>query len=288
MMSESITNMMNLPFGRASKYDDEASFVLKLFPVVERETEKQFMRRISANAAKGGKEGWLTRKDFPPGSPGYFFMQAKVLVSGVERLPRDMTVAPFGAVDLHDDGSATIRLPIEGMTEDPQFRSYDVMQKLGSTMTRALMSAFACELAMKAIRLTRLDEARKQHDLLALYRDLPEDCRTRMEMDYPGIEAILQKARHTFGKWRYFETKIEGGGISTMADTELAMALGKAARVIEDEAEVAGLQGTVKLDATQNVREREGRRNYEYKHHLKIEGAESSRAIKTNIRRPVN
>ena len=144
----------------------------------DRKTEEQFMRRISANAAKGGKAGWLTRKDFPP----------------------------------------------------------------GSTMTRALMSAFACELAMKAIRLTRLDEARKQHDLLALYRDLPEDSRTRMEMDYPGIEAILQKARHTFGKWRYFETKIEGGGI----------------------------------------------RSYKYKHHLKVEGTETSRPIKTNIRRPVN
>ena len=288
MTSESITNMISLPLGWASKYDDEASFVLKLFPVAERETKEEFIRRISANAAKSGKEGWLTRKDFPPGSPGYLFMQAKLLVSGVERLPRDMTAAPFSEVDLRDDGSATMRLPIEEMTRDPQYPSSDVKQKLGSTMTMALMSAFACELAMKAIRLTRLDEARKQHDLLTLYRDLPEDSRTRMEMDYPGIEAILQKARHTFGKWRYFETNIEGGGISTMADTELAMALGKAARVIVDEAEVAGLQGTVKLDATRNMRDRSGITSYKYTHHLKVEGGEASRPIKTDVRRPMN
>ena len=212
-------------------------------------------------------------------------MQAKVLMSGVERLPRDMTAASFGEVDLHVDGSATIRLPIEEMTEDPQFRSYDLMQKLGSAMTTALMSAFACELAMKAIRLTRLDEARKQHDLHILYRDLPDDSRIRMEIDYPGIEAVLKKARHSFGRWRYFETNIEGGGISTMADTELAMALGKAARVIMDEAEVAGLQWTVKLDATENVRERGGMSSYNYTHHLRVEGTETSRPVKTEIRR---
>ena len=285
MTNECMTNLANLPLRWASKYEDKASFVLKLFPVVERETREQLTRRISANAAKGRKAGWLTRKDFPPGSPGYFFMQAKVLMSGVERLPRDMTAASFGEVDLHVDGSATIRLPIEEMTEDPQFRSYDLMQKLGSAMTTALMSAFACELAMKAIRLTRLDEARKQHDLHILYRDLPDDSRIRMEIDYPGIEAVLKKARHSFGRWRYFETNIEGGRISTMADTGLAMALGKAARVIMDEAEVAGLQWTVKLDATENVREHGGISSYNYTHHLRVEGTETSRPVKTEIRR---
>ena len=60
------------------------------------------------------------------------------------------------------------------------------MKRLGSTMTIAMMSAFACELAMKAIRLTRMDEAQKIHDLWLLYSDLPEDSRARMEEGFPG------------------------------------------------------------------------------------------------------
>ena len=55
------------------------------------------------------------------------------------------------------------------------------MKRLGSTMTIAMMSAFACELAMKAIRLTRMDEFRKSHDLWQLFQDLSEDSKARMK-----------------------------------------------------------------------------------------------------------
>ena len=288
MMSEATTNMMNIPLGWASKYDGNAKFVQKLFPVVEREAEERFSRRIAANAAQGGKDGWLTRKEFTPGSPGFFFLQAKVLMSGVEKLPRYMTAASFPDVDMHDDGSATVSMPVDGWTEDPQFESYEIMQRLGSTMTAALMSAFACELALKAIRLTRLDEARKTHDLLALYRDLPEDSRIRIEMDCPEIESVLDKARHNFGKWRYFETNVGGGGVSSMGDTEQALALGKAARVIIDEAEVAGLNGAVKIKAMQNVTVRGDERRYQNRQDFTITGGENSRPLRMNLRRPVD
>ena len=288
MTNESIMNMMNFPLGRASKYDEKAKFVQKLFPAVEREAGERFSQRIEANAAQGGKEGWLTRNEFPLGSPGYFFLQAKVLMSGVERIPRDMTVASFPNFDVHDDGSATVFMPVAGLTEDPQFQSFDMMQKLGSTMTVALMSAFACELAMKAIRLTRLDEARKTHDLLTLYRDLPEDSRIRIELDCPEIESVLETARHSFGKWRYFETNVGGGGVASMGDTERALALGKAARVIIDEAEVSGLTCAVKLDATQNVTVRDDVRRYQYRQDFEITAGENSRPVRTNLRRPVD
>ena len=66
---------------------------------------------------------------------------------------------------------------------------------------------------MKAIRLTRMDEARKSHDLWQLFQDLPEDSKARMEVDFPEIGSVLKKGCSTFGKWRYFEASVSGYGI---------------------------------------------------------------------------
>ncbi len=113
-------------------------------------------------------------------------------------------------------------------------------------MMAGMNAAFACELALKAIQITHLDEARKTHDLLELYRDLPEDSKTRLKADFAEIEDELERARHTFGRWRYFETNVGEEGMQAMANTERAFALVKAARVIIDEGEIAGL--TYKVD----------------------------------------
>ena len=174
-------------------------------------------------------------------------------MSGVERLPRELSVARFWDFDMHDDGSATVHVPTKELSEDPKASENELMKRLGSTMTIAMMSAFACELAMKTIRLTRMDEARRSHDLWRLYRDLPEDSRARMEEDFPEAGSVLKKARHTFAKWRYFEANAGGRGMSAMIDTGRAFALAKAARVLLDEAELMGLGYSVDIDATQKV-----------------------------------
>ena len=180
-------------------------------------------------------------------------------MSGVEQLPREMSAVPLPAFDGNDD----------------ETRKSELMKRLGSTMTVAMMSAFACELAMKAIRLTRMDEARKSHDLLRLYRDLPQDGRQRIEADFPGIVSTLERGRHTFDKWRYFEVNMDGRGISAMIDTERAFALAKAARVILDEAEIAGLRYSVCVDATRMDTRKGDRKDIHIKHRLSVTGTEA-------------
>ena len=122
---------------------------------------------------------------FPGGSAGFLFLQARALMSGVGRLPRELSVAGFWDIDVQDDGSARVHVPRKELSEDSKTSENELMKRLGSTMTIAMMSAFACELAMKAIRLTRMDEARKSHDLWQLFQDLSEDSKARMEEDFP-------------------------------------------------------------------------------------------------------
>ena len=253
MSKQDASNTFQMALGFPPKYRDDARFVSKIFPHIDRQTKEEFHERTSAQAKKGPREGWLTRREFPGGSAGFLFLQARALMSGVERLPRELSVARFWDFDIHDDGSATVHVPTKELSEDPKASENELMKRLGSTMIIAMMSAFACELAMKAIRLTRMDEARKSHDLWRLYRDLPEDSRARMREDSPEVGSVLKKARHTFDKWRYFEANVGGHGLSSMIDTDRAFALAKAARVLLDEAELMGLGYSVDIDATQRV-----------------------------------
>ncbi len=247
------SNTFQMAFGFPPKYRDDSRFVNKIFPHIDRQTAEEFHERTSAEEQKGPREGWLTRREFPGGSAGFLFLQARALMSGVQRLPRELSVARFWDFDRYDDGSATVHVTTKELSEDPKASENELMKRLGSTMTIAMMSAFACELAMKAIRVTRTDEARKSHDLWRLYRDLPEDSRARMEEDFPEVGSVLKKARHAFGKWRYFEANVGGRGMSAMIDTDRAFALAKAARVLLDEAELMGLGYSVDIDATQKV-----------------------------------
>ena len=81
----------------------------------------------------------------------------------------------------------------------------ELMERMGTALVAGMASAFACEVGMKVILVTRLDEAPRTHDLLKLFRELPEDSRRRLEADFPSIVEVLEGSRETFGKWRYFE-----------------------------------------------------------------------------------
>ena len=267
MSDQDASNTSQMAFGFPPKHRDVARFVSKIFPHMDRQSAEEFHERTSAEAQKGPREGWLTRSQFPGGSAGFLFLQARALMSGVERLPRELSVARFWDVDVHD-GSATMYVPTKELSKDTKTNENELMERLGSTMTIAMMSAFACELAMKAIRLTRMDQARKSHDLWRLYRDLPEDSGTRIEEDFPEVGSVLKKARHTFDKWRYFEANVGGRGISAMIDTDRAFVLAKAARVLLDEAELMGLGYSVDLDATRRVTRTGERQNVHVIHRM--------------------
>ena len=268
MSEEDALHMLNLAVGFPLKYRDDATFVQKVFPHIDRQPEGEFRQCVAGEIAKGSKPGWLTRSEFPAGSVGFLALQARALMSGVERLPREVTVASFLDFDIQEDGSATVYVPTKELSEHTKTREDKLMQRLGSTMTIAMMSAFACELAMKAIRLTCTHDARKSHDLWRLYRDLPLDSRARIEADFSEVQAVLKKARHTFGNWRYFEANVGGRGIRAMIDTERALALAKAARVLLDEVEMAGLGYSVRLKATQTVTKIDQGRDLHVTHHL--------------------
>ena len=275
MSHESALNMLNMGLGHAPRYKEDSKFVQKVFPETTRQTEEQFLERVDAKRSAGTKRGWLTRTSFPAGSVGYFLLQARVLISGVERTPREMSVAQFSDFDLNYDGSATVYLSKKELSEHSTTHEYELMKRMGSVVTIAMMSAFACELAMKAICLARLHEARKSHDLLSLFDGLPADSRERIEADFSEITTVLERGRHTFGDWRYFETTVSERGFAALIDTERALALGKAARVILDEAEMVGLGYSIRLEAKQSARADGDERTYQYHHHLHVVGRES-------------
>ena len=275
MSEQNASNTFNMVFGFSPKYRDDAIFVQKVFPHIERQSMDEFHQRINAKASKGANTGWLTRSNFPAGSVGFLFFQARALMAGIERLPRDLSVVRFSDFEVNDDGSATVYVPMRELSEDPKFRENELIKRLGSTMNVSMMSAFACELAMKAICMTLTDEARKSHDLWRLYRDLPLDSRARIENDFPEISSVLKKARHSFDKWRYFEANVGGRGMSAMIDTERAFALAKAARVLLDEAEIIGLGYSIEIEATRKFTKINERRNVYVKHQLSIEGREA-------------
>ena len=255
MSKEGGLNTSGMVLGMRPKYRDDATFVQKLFPYMDRLSAEEFSQRVRDQAQKGSKRKshWLTRSKFPAGSAGFLFLQAQALMSGVERLPREVSVARFPDFDMHDDGSTTVYLSKEELSEHSKTSEYELMKRLGSTMTIAMMSAFACELTMKAICLTRRDEARKIHDLWELYSDLPEDSRTRVEEDFPEVDSVLKRACQTFDKWRYFEVDVGAHGINTMIDTDRALSIGKAARVLLDEAMLMGLGYSLGIKGDQRI-----------------------------------
>lgn len=275
MSDQNASNTFNMALGFPPKYREDATFSQKIFLQLDRHSEEEFLERVKEEELKGTKERWLTRSGFPAGSAGFLLLQARALMCGVERLPREFSVAPFSGVDANDDGLATGYSPAIELSEDPKASKNELMKRLGSTMTSAMMSAFACELVMKAIRLTYMNEARKSHDLWKLYCDLPTGSKARIKVDWPEVSSVLKSARHTFDKWRYFEANVGGRGMSAMIDTERAFDLAKAARVLLDEAEMMGLGYSLKFEATRRIVETGDRKHLHVKHRLSTTGTEA-------------
>ena len=275
MSKEGTRNIFNMAVGQGFTYSEDGKFVQKIFRPLVRQPKEDFQKHITAKAAKGNKNGWVTRSTFPAGSAGFLFLQAKVFISGLQRFPRELSVTRFPDVEFKADGSATVYHSRKELAKHSKTQELELLERLGSNMNVAMMSAFACELAMKAICLTRMDEARRCHDLWRLYRDLPPGSRKRLEGDYPDIGAVLKNARHTFDKWRYFEANDQGRSISAMVDTERTFALAKAARVILDEGELMGLGYSLKLRARQTVTEAGNKRNIDIKQNLSVTAREA-------------
>ena len=106
---------------------------------------------------------------------------------------------------------------------------------MGTAIVAGMAASFACEVGMKAILMTRLDEANRMHDLHELYGTLPADSGERLEADFPEIESVLERHRHVFDRWRYLEESVSEESIVALLNTEQVQELAKAARVIVDE-----------------------------------------------------
>ena len=240
---------------------ERGRFVCKLFPQLPRRTEDEVRQRIASKAEQEDRSGWLTRSHFPQGEAAYLYVQARLLVAAVS----DMYAS-------HDE--AIVGFGKAAASDDPRYDQRDLNRRLGSTMARGMMSAFACELAMKAISLTVSDEARREHDLLLLYRDLPESSRQRLEFDYPGIAEVMAEGRQRFGKWRYFE-RGKKEALTAIIGTSLEQSLGKAARVFLDEAGIVGLRGDVDLKARRDVTDQGDTKEARYRFCATLKGAEN-------------
>ena len=278
MLEEDAFDPMNLFIGHHPR-SNNGHFTFKVFSDIDRLTEEGLSERIASRMpeASRGRVPKLTRDNFPEGSPGLLLLQAKLLMVGVEQFanPNEVSIADFPEVDVKDDGTLVTYLSMEGLSEDPQYKQYRMAGRIGSTMIESMISAFACELAMKAISLTCKDETIKTHDLSDLFTDLPRESRERIKADYPEIEALMERTRQVFGKWRYFEMDVGESGLNAMIDMERAHAMGKAARVIMDEAEIVGLRGDVRMDAKENVRKLDDRTIHKYNINISVVGGES-------------
>ena len=284
MQREASDNMAAARVGRPAKYRAGASFVLKLLADMDRDKAK-IDRRVGASLAEGRKRGRLTRHDFPRGTAGYLYAQARALLAGVDNLSAEKSAIAlsdlkFGKPQVVKvDGSVDDRtLHVTGKVpvahRKPSGR--ELMGRMGTALVAAMGAAFACEVGMKAILVTRLDEAARTHDLLELYGELPEDSRRRLAGDFPTIAEVLDQSRQTFGKWRYFEQGVGETAIRALVDTDRVWELGKAARVIADECTVTGLNYHVDVDTTFEFELEPGGMRSSQRIHLSLEGGESA------------
>ena len=250
MSREASTNLMNMCFGDNARYQD-GIFLEKLIPDMERLESEEFRKRILAARAQKPERETITRHSFPAGSAGLLYMQANLLIEGVGYVldPLYSSIIEFDNFYIRDDGSTITQIPTdeEEIKKNPKYYEHRLYKKLGVVMANAMISAFACELAMKALSMTCNDVASKSHDLFDLYEALPKQSCKRMEIDFPGIRTVMQKGKQTFGTWKYLEKNMAEKAMQAMIDLEQVRALGKAARVILDEAETMGLSGGVQV-----------------------------------------
>ena len=262
MALEAERNLPSVRVGRRAEYDEKANFVLKILPDMDR-NKAEFEQRIDAAKRGAQPKRQRTRRKFEePGTAGYLYLQASALVSGLGALPRDRSAVSLS--DLDFENPSDLKGPKVGEAGDVQMSvqvpqkpssSGRLLERMGTALIAGFAAAFACEVGMKAILMTRLDGFEMTHDLMKLFESLPEDCRERLQGDFTGIVEILGKYRHVFDKTgRYFEPGTDQDAFLALVDTDRIWGLEKAARVIVDEGVVAGLQYDVDLKYEVDIR----------------------------------
>ena len=169
MCPEADDNLAAVRRGQPAKYRDDAKFVLKILPEMDRDTA-YFDRRVNAKFAEGRKNKTIGRIDFPKGTPGYLYLQACTFMAGVSSLPYEKSVFRYSdyefeipnisGIDVENHGSE-VRVSAKAPHRNPQSAERLTMERMGLIMMSGMTVAFACELALKAILITRQDEAKK-------------------------------------------------------------------------------------------------------------------------------
>lgn len=284
MEGEVETNLPRVRVGRGARYREGATFVLKILPDMDRD-KAQVDHRMGASMAAGRKRGWLTRREIPLGTAGYLYAQARAFLSGVENQPRGMSAIALSDFDFGQPQVVGVEAPPKGRpvrvsAEIPA--SYrkpsqrELMARMGTAMVAGMAAAFSCEVGMKAILMTRLDEAEKTHDLVRLYKALPTDSRERLEADFPEIGEALEHNRDTLGRWRYFEQSVGEDAITALVNTDRVRRLARAARVIVDECVIVGLTFNVHVDTTIDATVERGSTSLSEQIRLTVDGGEAA------------
>ena len=252
-------------------------FVWKIVPPLQRETDAEFKARISSCSQTKAPAGYLGRGRFPPGSPGLLYLQAKILSDGLDSVPGfdAGAIGGFPHTERNEDGSLSVYYSREELEGGPPYREHRLIKMMGANMVASMSSAFACELAIKAICLTYNGRSLKSHKLYDLYGNLPDESRARVEFDYPELPDVLQEGRERFGEWRYFESVIGEPALLALTSPALSRSLLKAARVLLDEGAVTGLTGGIKMEARQSVRVVNEDRFAKYSYNLMVNGGEA-------------
>ena len=284
MQRESVENLPRARVGLASKYRPEAKFVLKLMPDMDRD-KAAFDQRVADQLAAKKKKRWLDRRDLTEWNAGFLYAQAQAFLSGLENLPREMDAIALSDFEFREPrivdaetspNEATVRISGRVPIRHRQPSSRALMARMGSAMIGGMTAAFACEVGMKAILMTRLDRAEKTHDLMDLYNALPDDSRNRLEADFAEIAGVMDKNRHLFDKWRYFEKSVAKDAIPALVNTDRVRELGKAARVIVDECVVAGLQYEIHVDPSYQFDTDRGQVSHSQSIDLSVTGHEAA------------
>ena len=274
---EANLNALSMMWGHQPKYGD-GPFAQKVFPKLNRLSEQELLNRVALSKSRycESPRGKLTRHEFPAGSPGWFFLQARALLDGVSRTinHKQDSIANFPDYRVNADGSVSVQIDTQGLSQNPRHREHELLTTTGLLLGNGMIAAFACELAMKAISITCIDEANKTHDLVVLFDHLPRESRDRLEADFPTIGDVLTQNRGTFEAWRYFEAAVGTDAFRGMTDPQRSRSLAKAARVILDEAEYVGLTGGIKVQANRKIRMTGEKREQKDKITLTIKGGE--------------
>lgn len=252
MLEELNNNLSGARLGQPSRYRKDGRFFLKILPDMVRDVAI-VDARMAAKREEGKKRGYFTRIEFRDGDAGNFYFQACALVGGLGQLPQDFDLIP----PLND---VLKRLQIRELTEDEkdgrrrllvqgelELAESELVRNAGATLLTTMAAGFACEVGLKAILMTRVDEFEKTHDLKVLYDALPPDCRGRLEADFPQIAEVFSERREAFDKWRYFHPNENRETINNLIGSDGARDLAKAARVLIDEGLIAGLNHKVRM-----------------------------------------